>query len=461
MTPVRKTVAKNKKHYFVDLFAGCGGMSLGLEKAGFTPLLFSELNESAADTYKVNRADEYEFAWLKDMAKTSLTGPGRKKTPVVFEVGDVKALTGPVLRALGKKWKKSGMPVDLVCGGPPCQGYSKIGHKRTHKKYNKQKKLVPLNHLYKKMVSVIKRLQPKIFLFENVAGILSAKWSYDDNEIIFAKVFKAFSIEGYTVRWELVRAHEFGVPQNRPRVIMVGIKDQLLDKAQKGMADFDQAKGYPSPTARDCGFLPFEGSRKTPDLSKLLGDLMEEEYPSGFEDVKDCLDNTSNPRAYPKWGIKKMPIDLRKWFRPKDRDESKEVRDHQYSRHRDKTKKRFKAMIKDGIGHGTKKFSQRVLRAKWDKKHPKPMFTVTSLPDDHVHYSQPRILTVREWARLQTFPDWYRFCGPRTTGGRKRAGSPDEGNWDREVPHYTQIGNAVPVWLAEAVGDHFKKKFLG
>ena len=84
------------------------------------------------------------------------------------------------------------------------------------------------------------------------------------------------------------------------------------------------------------------------------------------------------------------------------------------------------------------------------------MITATSLPDDYVHYGQPRILTVREWARLQTFPDWYQFAGKRTTGGRRRAGDPDAGDWSRELPKYTQIGNAVPVWLARAVGRHLR-----
>lgn len=66
-------------------------------------------------------------------------------------------------------------------------------------------------------------------------------------------------------------------------------------------------------------------------------------------------------------------------------------------------------------------------------------------------------MTVREWARLQTFPDWYQFKGKRTTGGLRRAGNPREGVFDREVPKYTQIGNAVPVWLAQAVGEHFRE----
>jgi DNA (cytosine-5)-methyltransferase 1 len=76
------------------------------------------------------------------------------------------------------------------------------------------------------------------------------------------------------------------------------------------------------------------------------------------------------------------------------------------------------------------------------------------LPDDFVHFSQARTLTVREWARLQTFPDWYEFAGKRTTGGIRRAGNPRENIFDREVPKYTQIGNAVPPRLGREVGMH-------
>jgi DNA (cytosine-5)-methyltransferase 1 len=134
------------------------------------------------------------------------------------------------------------------------------------------------------------------------------------------------------------------------------------------------------------------------------------------------------------------------------------VTEHEYSKHNGTVLAKFRAMIKSGgevpEEFKTKKFAQRVLLKRWGNKPPN--ITATSLPDDYVHYDQPRSLTVREWARLQLFPDWYRFEGKRTTGGIRRAGNPRQGVFDREVPKYTQIGNAVPVGLAEEVGKHFK-----
>ena len=103
----------------------------------------------------------------------------------------------------------------------------------------------------------------------------------------------------------------------------------------------------------------------------------------------------------------------------------------------------------------TKKFAQRLLPKKWNGQGPN--ITATSLPDDYVHFSQPRCLTVREWARLQMFPDWYIFKGKRHTGGLRRAGNPQKGIFDREVPKYTQIGNAVPVELAKRLGLNLTK----
>ena len=134
------------------------------------------------------------------------------------------------------------------------------------------------------------------------------------------------------------------------------------------------------------------------------------------------------------------------------------LRDQEYSKHKLVVVEKFSHMLANGgkipEQFKTKKFSQRVLLARWGPQSPN--ITATSLPDDYVHFRQPRILTVREWARLQLFPDWYQFKGKRTTGGLRRAGNPTTGLFDREVPKYTQIGNAVPVGLAEAVGRHFR-----
>ena len=132
--------------------------------------------------------------------------------------------------------------------------------------------------------------------------------------------------------------------------------------------------------------------------------------------------------------------------------------EHQFSKHTRSVVTKFQHMINNNgqipTELQTKKFAQRVLPRKWPDGG--PFITTTSLPDDFIHYSQPRSLSVREWARLQTFPDWYTFNGKRTTGGLRRAGQPCKGLFDREVPKYTQIGNAVPVLLAEAIGQHLR-----
>ena len=132
--------------------------------------------------------------------------------------------------------------------------------------------------------------------------------------------------------------------------------------------------------------------------------------------------------------------------------------EHEYSNHSRRVQGRFKLMLNNqGIvpeEYRTKKFAQRLLPRTWGDKG--PTITCCSLPDDFVHYSQARSLTVREWARLQTFPDWYKFKGKRTTGGLRRAGNPLVNNYYRELPKYTQIGNAVPPKIAYEIGLHFK-----
>lgn len=411
------------KHTCIDLFAGCGGLSTGLRIAGFKTLLYSELNKDASATYHANHPD----------AEAG---------------GDVNELTadgGKLIQSYLEKWKADGIEtIDLVCGGPPCQGYSGIGHRRTFK-LDKEK--IPSNHLFEQMVKVVELVQPKIFLFENVAGLLSARWTpLGSKGEIFRDVIGhriGFGkLKNYDIRWELIHAKNYGVPQNRPRVLIVGINTDCLEPPSEEPAGLDP-KSVIAATAVRQGWLP-EATNDAPDLIDLLSDLV------GGKGRKGGVDSTY-------WSEPKSPIQI--WLRTKGGKllgKGDGLTEQEYSNHKPKVIEKFEYMIKHGEihpNHKTKKFAQRVLPKFWGEGG--PSITATSLADDYVHFSEPRTLTVREWARLQTFPDWYVFKGPRTTGGRRRAGDPSKGDWSRDVPRYTQIGNAVPVLLAKALGQHF------
>ena len=401
---------------YVDLFAGCGGLSLGLEQAGFLPVYVNELNVDAMESYLMNRRehfphlDKYKSYDIKEAIKDD-----------------------SIFDELAKK------DIDLVCGGPPCQGFSRIGIRRS---YSVEKKHLPSNHLFEDMAEFIRRVKPKVFIFENVEGLLKSKWTAGGTRgEIFNDILWTFrnKTEGYDVRFKLLHAKDYGVPQRRPRVIVIGVRDGLIT----AKSDSDDAV--------EAGFLP-EPTNNYPDLIDVLSDLVDENFEYGGR----------TPR-YPN----PVQSDFQKYLRTKpDGSIAKKgdaLTDHEYSNHSERVRRKFKAMIEnDGVipeDFRTKKFAQRLLQKEWGDKG--PSITVTSLPDDFVHFSQARSLSVREWARIQTFPDWYQFSGKRTTGGIRRAGNPRENIFDREVPKYTQIGNAVPVKLAEAIGRFIYKKLNG
>lgn len=412
------SLAPLQKRFFVDLFAGCGGLSLGLEESGFHPLLFSEINPSAAETYIANR-------------------PGMGVIPCA----DIYNLTDGDLRLLKTRWFYEGIyDVDLVCGGPPCQGYSGIGHRRTFKL---SKKEIPSNQLYKEMVRVIRVIRPKAFLFENVRGLLNSRWTPDGEpgEIFRAVLTEFRTLPNYRIHWDLLHAKSYGVPQNRPRVLIVGFREDVLPQWVQSRF-FDLSRDQPD--AVEQGFLP-RPSGEPPTLPELLSDLEDanfEKKPYNDRYLTDPLHAVQRALRTTREGHILRRGDL--------------LTEHEYSNHASYIRDKFRQMIKNGgkipEKYRTKKFAQRVFPKVWGSDG--PSLTATSLPDDYVHYSEPRSPTVREWARLQTFPDWYVFKGPRTTGGRRRAGDPSLGDWSRDVPKYTQIGNAVPVLLAQKIGSH-------
>lgn len=409
---------------FIDLFAGCGGLSLGLEQAGFYPVYVNELNKDALETYLINRETEYPHLRDKKFHSNDIKECINEKF--------FKQLKINLRREFGTS------KVDLVCGGPPCQGFSGIGIRRS---YSVDKEQLPSNHLYQDMSYFIHKMQPKIFLFENVEGLLSSKWNKEGVQgEIFKDVLKTFqNLKGYDVKYKLVHAKDYGVPQNRPRVLIVGIKSTIVKNHSDDMDAVSE------------GFLP-DIIGDYPNLKEIFSDIIDKDFEYGGE-----------TKIYPSNPKTSWQADLRTMPNGKLLSKGDPMTEHEYSNHNQRTRAKFQSMINNkGViadEFKTKKFAQRLLPKEWGNKG--PTITITSLPDDFVHYEQARTPTVRECARMQTFPDWYKFAGKRTTGGIRRAGNPRQNIFDREVPKYTQIGNAVPVKLAYEIGSHFSKILKG
>lgn len=402
---------------FVDLFAGCGGLSLGLMSAGWNGLFAVERDAIAFETLKHNLVDGQEhcpfrYAWPEWL----------EKTPI--EISQFIKKHGEELAAMKGK-------VDLLAGGPPCQGFSLAGRRKRND---------PRNELFKHYVALVNVLQPSFVLLENVKGISVAFRNGAKNkkrrgrppqpfsEKIKARLDKA----GYRVFTKLVHGTDVGVPQFRPRYIMLAIKKPLL----KDRADFDPFKDF---EARRTQFLQDKGlpADKPVTVKQAISDLVKKKKKiincvdsKGFKQIKykhplspyqRLLHGTLNGTA---------PNSLR------------------LAKHGEVVTARFKTILAT-CRKGVQLSAADRKRFKSKKHcvvplHPhKPSHTLTTLPDDFLHYSEPRILTVREYARLQSFPDWYDFKGKYTTGGDRRL---------RECPRYTQAGNAVPPFLAEVVG---------
>lgn len=436
----------------MDLFAGCGGLSLGLENAGFTPIFVNELNEDAMATYLRNRHHSLGGLQFSDNANLRCHDAHELvKNRLAILKSDLESIPEANITFNNPRSPKNGGggTLDVIAGGPPCQGFSGIGHRRS---YSVDKEQLPSNLLYVRMAEIIRNLRPRIFLFENVRGLLNSKWTKCGTDRVWPDVLNEFrNIPGYEVRWKLVYAKHYGIPQNRPRVLMVGLRKDIANNnpVVDPKADRDDAV--------KCGFLPHPKSTPPPDLVDLLGDLVDPDvmevlrsgdYPAG-------IFASSEYRKGPETEIQKK---LRRPAPFMPSGAIVELTEQQYSKHKPQIVEKFRHMIESNgeipDHFKTKKFAQRALPERWGAFG--PTITATSMPDDYVHYSQPRVLTVREWARLQLFPDWYSFSGKRTTGGIRRAGNPVAGIYEREVPKYTQIGNAVPVGLAESIGIHFK-----
>jgi DNA (cytosine-5)-methyltransferase 1 len=533
---------QDRKHNYIELFAGCGGMSLGLESAGFHRILANEISPMAAETFAYNLvagarsaphptpgapaswSPYFEFIdpppigaggfqteimfrnWRgyaragrepSDQAKAALMGKGSSD----LLVGDAGRLVG-MLESLQKDHPKIFCQrfgnIDLLAGGPPCQSFSLAGKRqRDH----------PRNRLFESFVAIAKLVKPKVIFFENVLGITRPFIDeVGDEWHPWHEVCRAFKKAGYLPIPSLVNAADFGVPQSRSRFMMVAVAESVANLMEKSplnkgglaeafrrartryddpsddremifRAEIDIDKGlwpyplFPLPATRDQhtkvtvraaieDLLAIEeegvfaqGSYST-ELARQL------KRRSEIRDSKIPLNHSSRthtPQTRARFRILRVLAEAGFWAKNMgDVFRKSEVvinllvgkallviaPDGNYIERKRATQQDVVKLIEN---LSTAKNVQKCLDPN------KPAAAQLSIPDDLIHWDEDRVLTVREMARIQSFPDWFVFRSKETTGGSARA---------YEVPQYTQVGNAVPPLLAHAFGKSIRN-FLG
>lgn len=403
------------KFNFIDLFAGAGGLSEGFVRVGFNPIAHVEMNKDACDTLKTRTA----FHWLKeneriseyyDYLKANITRDelwSRIPSHLINSVIN-KEISEETLPTIFKQIDAElGLKkVDLVIGGPPCQAYSVAGRVR------KDMTNDPRNHLYKHYVEFLKKYQPKMFVFENVPGILSA-----NNGHYLDLIFEAVRNAGYQLDKRVLNAKDFGVLQDRKRVIIIGWKNDLeleypdfdkievqfeigkhlfsdLPKIKSGQGNWGVSK-Y---ARRTNEYLDFSGIRNGIDFMT--------QHISRFNNENDLE-------------IYRIAVD--KWVNKGKRLNYSELPQRLIKHNNVKTfTNRFQVVNHEGISHTV----------------------VAHICADGHYYIHPdihqnRSITVREAARIQSFPDDYFFESSRTAA-------------------FKQIGNAVPVLMGVGIAQKIK-----
>lgn len=366
----------SKRPIAIDLFAGAGGLSLGLEQAGFDVMAAVEIDPVHCCVHKFNFPQCSVLAKPLEMVSASCIR---------------KAIT---LKGRDK--------IDLVAGGAPCQGFSLIGQRALDD---------PRNHLVKEFIRIVDEIRPSYFLFENVKGLTVGKHKKFLEEII-----EEIESIGYQIQkpWKVLNAKDYGVPQSRERLFLIGSK-----------------KGIPLPIYPDAElFSPVtcgEALNDLPDAERFdqLLDTDEVAFKyvkraSGYSSLMRCTNDKSWKLGYKRrWNPNLLTSSLRTDHTQISRKRFSETEPGMIERI-----SRFFKLSESGVSN--------TLRAGTDSARgaftsPRP-----------IHYKYPRCVTVREMARLHGFPDWFRFHETKWHGAR-------------------QIGNAVPPPLAYAVGTEIMK----
>jgi DNA (cytosine-5)-methyltransferase 1 len=515
----------------IELFAGCGGLSLGLEKSGFKLSMANELSPMAAESFAYNFFDENLEELAKDSKQAERTlwlnsaysdlKPRLRENPFEFptygEEGhsdlpkDFSQLKGKLIVGsiveLNRLLEKnsdfvhqlrtafgSERGLDLVSGGPPCQSFSMAGLR----KQDCDKNTLPWE-----FAKFVQQTQPKIAMLENVTGILRAFKDEDGNSFhAWYEVAKVFATIGYVPLCLHINARLAGIAQNRPRFIMIAVR---LDHLEKILNKLNNDSGHnklfsnsldfydlvqKTGSNLEFGHLNYFDATKPADFTlfenSFLASLVDGE-PVVVHDALDDLKQT-NP-SKPSIFINSLNTTFD--FLP----QRKSLENHEFRNNGEVVKRRFRlyqvlqsiderrvtkaifSVLKGGetnlpdeiwsickkyeflkitgqlssfgnkedfieylMAHPTKKQTQKALVAS------SPAPAALSIPDDACHYDEHeiRVLTVREMARIQSFPDNFVFRSKITTGGQMRK---------FEVPQYTQVGNAVPPLLGLKLGQ--------
>lgn len=372
----------SKKYKFVDLFAGCGGLSLGLEQAGFTPWFVNEIVEQFCNTYKRNHHldDTHYF------------------------VGDIAELNKNI-----DNYSNILSDVVLVCGGPPCQGFSMANRQRILDD--------PRNNLYKEYLLFLQYVRPAFFIMENVKGMMNKIEEIKQN-------FFDFLGSEYLFDFQILKAQDFGVPQNRERFILIGNRLGINPKEI-----FDEINKHKRPpfTLRDALIgLPHLEARKVKGAKDV------ENSQSGFTECEfEYLVNEFYEFINGDKSISKL-------YNHKNRYNNE--RDIEIYRRLPQGANSLHESIADIMPYSRR---NNIFKDKYFKLDETQICkTITShMKFDcnmYIHPWESRGLSPREAARIQTFPDDYIITG-------------SQNSW------YAQVGNAVPVKLAKAIGDGIMK----
>lgn len=339
----------------VDLFAGCGGLSNGFEQAGFNILLGIDNDVDASKTFLLNHKNSKYL--LKDIRKVT-------HKDIKEKIGNSK--------------------VDVVIGGPPCQGFSVSG---------KRAFIDPRNSLYLEYFRIVDMLKPKVSIIENVPGLASL---YEGKALDSIK--REFSKRGYSVDHKIMKADEYGVPQIRKRIVIVGTKGRK--------------------------FIFPKSHAKVVTLAEAISDLPK-------------LGGSESIESYDKTPKNKYQKLMRK--------RNDELHNHVGTNHSEKTKKIISMVPEGGNYKNLPKELQKTRKVNiaWTRLDgTKPSLTIDTGHRHHFHPWENRVPSVRESARIQSFADDFRFLGSKTS-------------------QYRQVGNAVPPLLAKTIAEQLRGWFNG